>query len=120
MNKFFIIGKVLDVQQVVSKNSTLAHTVLKCEIDSGEKKNPINIDCWNKTAELALKYLSYGRKVLVEGTIRPSEYKSYINYYFYADKIEFLGGGNKDEHDLSAKPTQDKLVPIEDNDDIPF
>lgn len=59
-----------------------------------------DVSCWNKTAEAANKYLSKGRKVLVEG--RPSVDRwtgndgvERASLKVNASNVEFLGGGNQ-------------------------
>ena len=65
---------------------------------SKERTEWHNIVVWGKQAETCGQYLSKGRQVFVEGSIRSRSYddKSGIKRYIteiFAQRIQFLGGG---------------------------
>jgi single-strand DNA-binding protein len=86
-----------------------------------------NVVVWGKQAETCGQYLSKGRQVFLEGSIRSRQYddkdgnKRYITEIVARD-VRFLGGGG-------GRPTQDSGVsvppgeepgPAVEEDDIPF
>lgn len=80
----------------------------------------INLVAWNQTAEIAGKYLSKGREVLVEGQITTRSYekdgaKRTVTEVIVG-RLEFCG----------SKPTEEPAANdlpngfVEDNEDVPF
>lgn len=94
-----------------------------------EKAEWHRIVCWNKTAEVAAKYLHKGDKVLVQGKIQTRSWdaqdgKRYITE-IVASRIEFTGSKKQDAsepaesdepHAFDFPTTQ----PQKSNDDLPF
>jgi len=94
-----------------------------------EKAEWHRIVCWNKTAEIAAKYLHKGDKVLVQGKIQTRSWdaqdgKRYITE-IVASRIEFTGSKKQDAsepaesdepHVFDIPTTQ----PQKSNDDLPF
>lgn len=58
------------------------------------------IECWNKTAELAQKYLKKGSMVAIEGRIKYSEYEKdgqkRTSTSIVANRLEFVGRPHED------------------------
>ena len=87
-----------------------------------------NVVVWGKQAETCGQYLSKGRQVFIEGSIRSRQYddkdgnKRYITEIVARD-VRFLGGGGGSrmpaEPAVSAPPGED-AGPAPDDDDIPF
>jgi single-strand DNA-binding protein len=85
-----------------------------------------NVVVWGKQAETCGQYLSKGRQVFVEGSIRSRQYddkdgnKRYITEIVARD-VRFLGGGGRapQEAAVSAPPGEEGGAPPEE-DDIPF
>lgn len=84
-----------------------------------------NVVVWGKQAETCGQYLSKGRQVFIEGSIRSRQYddkdgnKRYITEIVARD-VRFLGGGRTtQEAAVSAPPGEDAGPPAEE-DDIPF
>jgi len=84
-----------------------------------------NVVVWGKQAETCGQYLSKGRQVFVEGSIRTRNYddkdgnKKYITEIVARD-VRFLGGGGgrgAQDAAVSAPPGEDVGPP---DDDIPF
>lgn len=82
-----------------------------------------NIEAWNKTGEIAQKYLTKGKQVIIQGEIRYStSEKNGVKTYFtsiIANKIELLGSAEvepKEEASTYTAPTLDSF----DVNEIPF
>lgn len=93
-----------------------------------------NIVVWGKQAETCGQYLSKGRQVFIEGSIRNRSYddksgnKRYITEIVARD-VRFLGGGGggggqgrSTDQSFTAPPGEDAPAPppAGDDDDIPF
>jgi single-strand DNA-binding protein len=90
-----------------------------------------NVVVWGKQAESCGQYLSKGRQVFVEGSIRSRQYddkegqKRYITEVI-AQRVQFLGGGRGDGAGRGAGPVaagggeEMAPAPMPEDDDIPF
>ena len=88
-----------------------------------------NIVVWGKQAETSGQYLSKGRQVFIEGSIRSRQYddkegqKRYITEVI-AQRVQFLGGGRGEGGGRgAAAPAGDEATapaPMPEDDDIPF
>jgi single-strand DNA-binding protein len=94
-----------------------------------------NIVVWGKQAESCGQYLSKGRQVFIEGSIRSRQYddkegqKRYITEVI-AQRVQFLGGGRGEGGGRGAAPASggggggggDEMAPapMPEDDDIPF
>jgi single-strand DNA-binding protein len=90
-----------------------------------------NVVVWGKQAESCGQYLSKGRQVFVEGSIRSRQYddkegqKRYITEVI-AQRVQFLGGGRGDGAGRGAGPAatgggeEMAPAPMPEDDDIPF
>lgn len=79
-----------------------------------------NIEAWNKTGEIAQKYLTKGKQVIIQGEIRYStSEKNGVKTYFtsiIANKIELLGSPDTTEQ----KQDSSYIAPELDIESIPF
>ena len=94
-----------------------------------------NVVVWGKQAESCGQYLSKGRQVFIEGSIRSRQYddkegqKRYITEVI-AQRVQFLGGGRGDGAGGGAGRggsaggggggAEDLPAPMPEDDDIPF
>lgn len=94
-----------------------------------------NIVCWRGLAKVAEQFVKKGTQVYVEGKIRSRTYddangvKRYVNE-IYADNLELLGSRRREDGGESySAPTYDNnsqqtpsapIVPMNDDDDLPF
>jgi|SRR5689334_6060548 len=91
-----------------------------------------NIVVWGKQAESCGQYLSKGRQVFIEGSVRSRQYddkegqKRYITEII-AQRVQFLGGGGRgDGAGRGASPggggggEEMAPAPVPEDDDIPF
>ncbi len=85
-----------------------------------------NVVVWNKQAEACGQYLSKGRQVYVEGSIRTRQYddkegnRRYVTE-IVAQRVQFLGTGRAaaEGHTEPASP-ETTAAPATEEDDIPF
>jgi len=88
-----------------------------------------NVVVWGKQAETCGQYLSKGRQVFLEGSIRSRQYddkegnKRYITEVI-AQRVQFLGsrgdGGGQRGAAPSAGSSEPPPAPLGEDDDIPF
>jgi single-strand DNA-binding protein len=92
-----------------------------------------NVVVWGKQAESCGQYLSKGRQVFIEGSIRSRQYddkegqKRYITEVI-AQRVQFLGGGRGEGGGRGAGPSggggggseEAPPAPMPEDDDIPF
>jgi len=94
----------------------------------------IGITCFGKTAELVEKYVTKGRLIGVTGRIQTGSYEKDGRRIYttdvIADRVEFLGGGNRNSESNADTYNDDPFGPADDqvpagfakltDDDIPF
>lgn len=122
MQSVFILGRLGRDPEVVNVGS---NQVVKFSVATGYKKADgsqhtdwHNIEAWNKTGELAAKYLHKGDKVALRGEIRYSKKDDKYYTNIVADKIEFLSSKQESSQPASDYSTSEPSVP--DLDSIPF
>ena len=97
----------------------------------GEETVWFRVSAWNKTAEIAAKYLTKGRQVMIEGVLTPDKATggprvwtgqdgtARANFEVRADRLVLLGSraeaGGPSE-DMAAEPSADYQA----EEDIPF
>ena len=130
LNKFMAIGNLTVDPE--SKKVGGDKTVCKFSLAINNRVNDtvtfIDVETWNKSAENCKRFLSKGRKVLVEGRIQLNKWKSpsgenRSKLFCVADAVTFL-----DKSDSPEKPPQEdeqkKETPTEEEDDefaeVPF
>jgi single-strand DNA-binding protein len=84
----------------------------------------LDVEAWNKTADNCARFLSKGRKVVVDGKLFLNSWKNKDGQtrnkiYCIADLVTFLSGNNENSHDNPAvkqteEPEEDEFA------DIPF
>jgi single-strand DNA-binding protein len=85
-------------------NFSLATTDTWTDKDSGQRQERTEwhrVDLWGKRAEALQQYLTKGRKIYVEGSLRTRQWEDRDGNKRYstdirADRVEFLGGGAGD------------------------
>jgi len=121
MQSVFILGRLGKDPETRAVGNT---QVTKFSVATGYKKSDgsqhtdwHNIEAWNKTGEIASKYLHKGDQVCIVGQIRynKKDDKTYTN--IIADKIELLG--SRQQQGAAKEPTLDDIPPIDDM-DVPF
>lgn len=119
VNKVILIGRLgkdPEVKQLPS-NKTVATFSIATDEGFGEKKTTAwhRIVAWEKTAELAGKYLEKGKEVYIEGRLQYREYekdgeKKYITE-IVAERMTFIGSGGKSEEKPKAATRDADEVP---------
>ena len=90
---------------------------LRVGISSANAKTKCFIDCefWDKTAEIAEKYLTKGREFILSGELCMSEWekegKTFSKYHIRGKDLQFLGSKKKDDSS-SSDSTEDSDVPF--------
>lgn len=96
-----------------------------------EETTWFRVSVWRRQAEIANQYLSKGRRVLVEGRLRPDPQtggpRTYTrqdgtvgaSFELTADFVRFLGGRD-DEVGFSDGDGEYEGTPAQEEDDIPF
>ena len=80
----------------------------------------IDVEFWNKTAEIAEKYLTKGREFMVQGELCMSSWekdgKSFSKYYIRGKDLQFLSSGKKSDSDSDSEAEKSEefgdLVPF--------
>lgn len=119
------------VNDPITRNTNTGKTIctLRMCISESNAKNKcfIDVEAWEKTAEVCSKFLAKGREVLIEGELclsswQGSDGKTLSKNYIRANKVKFLGGGQK-KSDEASSANSGSSSPSSTNDvddDIPF
>lgn len=141
MNKVLLIGRLTknpEIKYVGSAQSAVVEFILAVDRkhkskDGSKKTDFINIEAWDKKAELCHKYLRKGSLVSVDGSIIVDNYKGSDGRSRSVTKIRlydvnFLESKNKNQEDISKKIIfegkelfkQDEICVDIAEEDIPF
>lgn len=116
------------VNDPIVRNTNTGKTIctIRMCISENNAKNKcfIDVEAWEKTAEVCSKFLAKGREVLVEGELCLSSWqgndgKTQSKNYIRANKVKFLGSPKKTDE---VSPSSSTSVNSKDevDDDIPF
>tara|TARA_R100000808_G_C2155517_1_gene168377 strand:+ start:19667 stop:20032 length:366 start_codon:yes stop_codon:yes gene_type:complete len=78
----------------------------------------IDVEFWNKTAEIAEQYLTKGREFMVQGELCMSSWekdgKTFSKYYIRGKDLQFLSSGKKSDSDSESEKSEESedLVPF--------
>lgn len=101
-------------------------TFRMCISDNNAKnKCFIDIEAWEKTADVCAKYLNKGREVLIEGELSVSSWTGkdgtqQNKYFIRANKVKFVGGSKKADSAVSSGASSSAPANDDVDDDIPF
>lgn len=126
MNKFIGLGNL--TKDPDCKTTKSGNTVCNFSIAINNKVNDsvtfVDIETWNKSAENCSRFLSKGRKVLVEGRLQLNTWSSKngearSKLFCIADLVTFL---DKSIDNQEPSNNQQQSAPIEEDEfaDIPF
>lgn len=128
MNKVFLIGRlVADPDRRAFGELSVSNFKLACDRDfkpkASEKTDYFICAAFGKTADFANTYLKKGTKVLVEGSLRISDYmgKDGVKRYkteIITEKIEFVESKRKQEE--APAPTEPSGWENVSEDEVPF
>jgi len=123
------------VNDPITRNTSTGKTIctMRMCISENNAKNKcfIDVEAWEKTAEVCSKFLAKGREVLVEGELclsswQGSDGKTQSKNFIRANRVKFLGGGAKKSDDTPVPAAADSGSPAasssnsDDEDEIPF
>lgn len=125
MNKFIGMGNLTADPQFKEVKGDKKVCTFSIAINSNIDKSVIYIDIetWNKTAENCNRFLSKGRKVLIEGRLKLNSWKSKegenrSKIFCSADNVTFLSDNQQNQESKKETP---KVEEEEDEfADIPF
>jgi single-strand DNA-binding protein len=85
----------------------------------------MDVEAWNKTADNCAKFLSKGRKVMVDGRLhlnswKNSEGQTRNKIFCIADIVTFLSGNNESSNDNPSEKENDTQEEEDEFSDIPF
>jgi len=120
------------VNDPIVRNTSTGKTIctIRMCISENNAKNKcfIDVEAWEKTAEVCAKYLTKGREVLVEGELCLSSWqgndgKTQSKNFIRANRVKFIGSA-KSSSDASQSGSSSAPAPAAspsgDEDDIPF
>ena len=102
MNSVALIGNLTRDPELryTTDNKPVSNFTIAVNRQSVDGTDFIDVSVWNKQAENVKKYLTKGRKVAVEGSIRTGTYekdgKKYKSFHIMANKVHFLGNNQQD------------------------
>lgn len=131
-NKVTLVGRLIKdpESRITSSGRQVANIILA--VDRGFKDKETNeskadfikINIWEKQAELAMKYMTKGQLVLIEGSLRTGSYEKEGQKYYTTDitssKVIFLSRSKKANDEPGVNEVvEDVFFPPMDE-DVPF
>ena len=125
MNCVILCGRTttdIDIRTTASGKSVTSFALAVDRPGANDKTDFIPIVAWEKTAEFLNKYISKGRKIIVEGFLATRKYEdkngnSRIAYEVVANRVEFADG--KPVTQTNAELPKD-IEEIDSDEDTPF
>ena len=126
MNRFVGLGNLTKDPEVKETKTGKKVCVFTIAINNKPSDNVLYLDveAWNKTADNCARFLSKGRKGVVDGKLflnsrKNKDGQTRNKIYCIADLVTFLSGNNENSHDNPAvkqteEPEEDEFA------DIPF
>ena len=129
MNKVFLSGYLIRDPEVrytpsgkaVSRIAlSVRRRTAKTDANGYPESDIFNLTAWEKTAEFCGRYLTKGSKVLVEGSLRTSNYEAKDGTKRYSteiwiNNIEFAGGGGRTDGNSGGRSDQKNNSQSDDN-----
>ena len=125
MNCVILCGRTttdIDIRTTASGKSVTSFALAVDRPGANDKTDFIPIVAWEKTAEFLNKYISKGRKIIVEGFLSTRKYEdkngnSRVAYEVVANRVEFADG--KPVTQTNAELPKD-IEEIDGDEDTPF
>jgi len=126
LNRFVGLGNLTKDPEVKETKTGKKVCVFTIAINNKPSDNVLYLDveAWNKTADNCARFLSKGRKVVVDGKLFLNSWKNKDGQtrnkiYCIADLVTFLSGNNENSHDnppvkQTEEPEEDEFA------DVPF
>jgi single-strand DNA-binding protein len=130
-NTIIAIGHLVKDPETRTTSTGKAICTFRICISESQAKNKcfIDVETWERTAEVCQKYLAKGREAMIEGELSTSTWTGkdgnpQSKNFIRATKVKFLGGGQKNDAAKDDSNTSSKQVSESSNDsedeDIPF
>ena len=132
MNRIILLGRLVkdpDVKVTTSGKTVCTFTLAVDRPFSGKdgkrEADFINIQTWNKTAELIGNYVSKGQRLLVDGRLQIRSYdgKDGLKHYateVVADRVEFIERKEKSAQKAESEATEGFGSEVQFDEEIPF
>lgn len=125
MNCVILCGRTttdIDIRTTASGKSVTSFALAVDRPGANDKTDFISIVAWEKTAEFLNKYISKGRKIIVEGFLSSRKYEdkngnSRVAYEVVTNRVEFADG--KPVTQTNAELPKD-IEEIDGDEDTPF
>lgn len=132
MNRIILLGRLVkdpDVKVTTSGKTVCTFTLAVYRPFSGKdgkrEADFINIQTWNKTAELIGNYVSKGQRLLVDGRLQIRSYdgkdgnKHYVTEVI-ADRVEFIERKEKSAQKAESEAVEGFGSEVQFDEEIPF
>ena len=132
MNRIILLGRLVkdpDVKVTISGKTVCTFTLAVDRPFSGKdgkrEADFINIQTWNKTAELIGIYVSKGQRLLVDGRLQIRSYdgkdgnKHYVTEVI-ADRVEFIERKEKSAQKAESEAMEGFGSEVQFDEEIPF
>ena len=126
MNKVIVSGRItndLELRTTASGKHFVAFNIAVNE-GSGENQTThfFNVNAWEANADFLIKYMEKGRKLLIEGCLKTSQYekegKKYTNTYILATHFDFMDSKKEEKEEEKEFERPDEVV--FESDELPF
>ena len=126
MNKVIVSGRItndLELRTTANGKHFVAFNIAVNE-GSGENQTThfFNVNAWEANADFLIKYMEKGRKLLIEGSLKTSQYekegKKYTNTYILASHFDFMDSKKEEKEEEKEFERPDEVV--FDDDSLPF
>ena len=132
MNRIILLGRLVkdpDVKVTTSGKTVCTFTLAVARPFSGKdgkrEADFINIQTWNKTAELIGNYVSKGQRLLVDGRLQIRSYDGKDGQKHYAtevvaDRVEFIERKEKSAQKAESEAMEGFGSEVQFDEEIPF
>jgi single-strand DNA-binding protein len=127
LNRFIGLGNLTKDPEVKETKTGKKVCVFTIAINNRPSDNVLymDVEAWNKTADNCAKFLSKGRKVMVDGRLhlnswKNSEGQTRNKIFCIADIVTFLSGNNESSNDNHSEKENDTREEDDEFSDIPF
>lgn len=125
MNKVIVSGRITNDLELRTTTSGKHFVAFNIAVNEGSGENQtthfFNVNAWEANADFLIKYMEKGRKLLIEGSLKTSQYekegKKYTNTYILATHFDFMDS-KKEEKGEKEFERPDEVV--FESDELPF
>lgn len=125
MNKVIVSGRITNDLELRTTANGKHFVAFNIAVNEGSGDNQtthfFNVNAWEANADFLVKYMEKGRKLLIEGSLKTSQYekegKKYTNTYILANHFDFMDN-KKEEKEEKEFERPDEVV-FEDS-ELPF